>query len=156
MDAHLTVTTSACVWGWVLSCSPGWGRQRSRVVGGLPSWSVHGSVPSPSCLAATVQGQAAERGSTVGDGSQRALRVASAQSANLSVSQDLQKAGAGCSYLVGTWGQGPHGCPYLSRKRWPAPCPCHLTLIELPGDLGHVLACGRGGLDIIHTRHMDH
>lgn len=29
---------------------------------------------------------------------------------------------------------------YLSGKGWTTPCPRHLTLVELPGDLGHVLA----------------
>lgn len=48
----------------------------------------------------------------------------------------------------------PH--PYLSRKGRPTARPCHLALVQLPGDLGHVLARRGGGRDVVHSGHMNH
>lgn len=45
---------------------------------------------------------------------------------------------------------------YLPWEGWTAACPCHLALVQLPGDLGYVLSRGGGGLNVIHSRHVDH
>lgn len=50
----------------------------------------------------------------------------------------------------------PHRHSYLPWEGWTAACPRHLALVQLPGDLGYVLARRGGGLDVIHSRHMDH
>lgn len=50
----------------------------------------------------------------------------------------------------------PHRYSYLPWEGWTAACPCHLALVQLPGDLGYVLARRGGGLDVIHSGHMDH
>lgn len=60
-----------------------------------------------------------------------------------------------CSVTLGTQGRA-HRHSYLPWEGWTAACPRHLALVQLPGDLGYVLARRGGGLDVIYSRHVDH